>query len=215
MGQAAHHYLIFDTAGGFHLADPGQGLEEENPSRLRANAHRLGCGRPARAVSIRGRVLEAPRPCADSHHHRRRSCASPRASGIGGRSRPRLSDCHVALKRANTVYGVSWDGPRQNPAGSWCRDIGQRHGSSSKAARLSALLLEHALRSSGESGELLYCAAGSSRSRRRPRRRRWYTSSATASNSTSTSEPNHTASTAAHRDLRLDALASTGKEGRR
>ena len=62
MGQAAHHYLIFDTAGGFHLADPGQGLEEENPSRLRANAHRLGCGRPARAVSIRGGVLEAPRP---------------------------------------------------------------------------------------------------------------------------------------------------------
>ena len=78
-----------------HLADPGQGVEEANPSRLCTNARRLGCGRPARAVSIRGRVLEAPRQCAGPHHHGRRSCASPRASGSGSRSRPRLSDCHV------------------------------------------------------------------------------------------------------------------------
>ena len=92
-------------------------VEEANPSRLRANAHRLGCGRPARAVSIRGRVLEAPCPCADPYHHRRWSCASPRAPGIGSRSRSPLSDCHAALTRSNTVYGVSRDGSRQTQRG--------------------------------------------------------------------------------------------------
>ena len=92
-------------------------VEQANPSRLRANAHRLGCGRPARAVSIRGRVLEAPCPCADPYHHRRWSCASPRAPGIGSRSRSPLSDCHAALTRSNTVYGVSRDGSRQTQRG--------------------------------------------------------------------------------------------------
>src|SRR6516225_573637 len=87
--------------------------------------------------------------------------------------------------------------PAKTQRGHGVATSGSGMGAARNAARLSALLLEHALRSSGESGELLYCAAGSSRSRRRPRRRRWYTSSATTSNSTSTSEPNHTASTAA------------------
>src|SRR5215471_6208963 len=100
-----------------HLADPGQGVEEANPSRLRANAHRLGCGRPARAVSLCRRVLEASRRCAGPYHHGRRSCASPRASGIGSRSRPRLSDHHAALTRSNTVYGVSRDRSRQSRRG--------------------------------------------------------------------------------------------------
>jgi TolB-like protein len=80
-----------------HLADPRQGAEEANPSRLRANAHRLGCGRPARAVSIRGRVLEAPRPCADPYHHGRRSCASPWLWMIRGSLRARFR-AHIRRK---------------------------------------------------------------------------------------------------------------------
>ena len=67
-----------------------------NPSKA---ADLLMVRTPARAVSIRGRVLEAPRLCADPYHHGRRSCASPRASGSGSRSRPRLSDCHAVAER--------------------------------------------------------------------------------------------------------------------
>jgi hypothetical protein len=85
-----------------------------NPSKA---ADLLMVRTPARAVSIRGRVLEAPRLCADPYHHGRRSCASPRASGSGSRSRPRLSDCHAALTRSNTVDGGSRDGSRHSRRG--------------------------------------------------------------------------------------------------
>ena len=64
--------------------------------------------------------------------------------------------------------------PAKTQRGHGVATSGSGMGAARNAARLSALLLEHALRSSGESGELLYCAAGSSRSRRRPRRHRWY-----------------------------------------
>ena len=58
-----------------------------------------------------------------------------RASGSNSKSRPRLSDCHAALTRSNTVYGVSREWIPPKPAESWYREIDGGMGAALSAAQ--------------------------------------------------------------------------------